>query len=179
MKRVLVLALFALASLPANARECGEGRVKGGLSVDGDALANYECATLARIYCRIAEDRDAGMAQEEAAKRSADWLNQLNRTGSNTRANWTPILAIAAGDVYRNKDRKPGPTYYRAAYACGVARRIGTDAEAQRRVGKAFDAAADRCEKQHALEGPRSYPNEPLRNCLAESVKKLAPPVAR
>jgi hypothetical protein len=172
---VIALAASALMAGPAVARECGEGSVQGGSSVSGDALQNRECATLAKVYCRIAEDRDAGLQPEEAVRHAADWLGRLNRTGSNTRANWAPILGIAANDVYRNRERRPGPTYYRAAYGCGVVRRL-PDAKAQQQAGRQFDAAADRCEKEHALTGQRSYPNQPLRDCLAAAVDQIAPP---
>ena len=172
--------LFALACAPAVARECGEGSARGGTAVMGDALNVYECAVLARVYCRLAEDRDAGVASEDAVRRTADWLDGLNRTGSHRKSNAGAILDIAAGDVYRNKERRPGPTYYRAGYGCGLVMRTGdAPKERQQEASRQFEVAADRCEKQHAMTGARSYPNRPLRNCLANAVDAIAPPGPR
>ena len=79
--------------------------------------------------------------------------------------------------MYRNAERRPGPTYYRAAYACGLSRRIGADAPAQHRAGKAFEIATQKCEQAHALKGQRSFPNDGLKTCLAKAVDDIAPAV--
>lgn len=173
MTRVLGVLLFALAAAPAAARECGDGRIAGGLSASGDALQNYECALLARMYCRIAEDRDLGLAQADATQRTVDWLQRQNSTGTHLKGNWQPVVTLAAADVYRHKERPPGPTFYRTAYACGVAKRIPDDASAQGRAVRDFDSAADRCEDRHRLKGKRSFPNPDLRDCLANAVDQV------
>lgn len=170
----VLLALAVLAG-PAAARECGEGRVGGGPSVSGDALENFECALLARVFCRVAEDRDAGVSAGVSIQRTTDWLQRLNATGSHQKAHWRPFAELAAQDVYRDRERKPGPMYYRTAYSCGLGKRLGDDPQAQQRLGQAFAEAADRCEREHALAGKRTYPNRPLRECLARAVDQLAP----
>ena len=170
----LALALL-LASAPAVARECGEGKVSGGPSANGDALESFECGLLARVSCRVAEDRDDGVPADVAARRTAEWLQRLNTTGSHRRANWRPYTEAAAVPVYRNPQRKAGPTYYRAAYSCGLALRLRDDGQAQQKLGKAFDEAADRCEREHAFTGKRTFPNQALRECLRRTVDELAP----
>lgn len=170
-------ALFVLATGPAHAaRECGEGRVTGGTSAAGDALQSYDCAMLARLYCRLAEDRDKGLAADEAVRRTAEWVANVNNTGSHVRGNYAPVLKIAAGEVYRNAQRRPGPTYYRAAYSCGLAKRLERNPAARKGAGPAFDAAVAACEKAHPDRAARSYPNAPLRECLAQAVDRIAPP---
>ena len=177
MRRAATAAMLvlALAAGPAAARECGEGRVGGGPTASGDALENFECALLARVFCRVAEDRDAGVAAGVSIQRTTDWLQRLNATGSHQKANWRPFAELAARDVYRDRERKPGPLYYRTAYSCGLGKRLGDDAPAQQKAGKAFEEAADRCEREHALPGKRTYPNRALRECLARAVDELAP----
>jgi hypothetical protein len=174
MRRVLLLALLLGATSPAGARECGEGRVSGSTTVSGDAIGNFECAMLGRVYCRLAEDRDLGVAQDESTRRTADWLDRLNRTGSNLKGSSVPIVKMAAADVYRQRDRRPGPIYYRTVYGCGVLKRVAGSAEAQQQAAQAFEAEADRCEKEHALRGRRSFPNQPLRECLKAAVDRVA-----
>lgn len=170
-----VVAVLLLASAPAAARECGEGKVSGGSSANGDALESFECALLARVFCRVAEDRDDGLPADVATRRTAEWLQRLNATGSHQKADWRPFAEAAAAEVYRNPGRKAGPTYYRAAYSCGLSRRVGNDAQAQKELGKAFDERADRCEREHPLAGKRTYPNRALRECLRRAVDELAP----
>ena len=175
MGRILLGVLLMVAMAPALARECGEGRVSGGFSATGDALQNYECALVARIYCRVAEDRDAGLPEDDATRRTLEWLQRMNSTGSHRKGNWQPVVKIAAADVFRPPQRQPGPSYYRAGYSCGVAKRVSADAAAQRKATTAFEAAADTCERQHPAPGKRSYPNTALRDCLAAAVDRLAP----
>ena len=173
--RLAAVLLGALVSLPALGRECGEGAVRGTDAVTGDAIENYQCAMLGRVYCRVAEDRDAGISQGESARRTADWLDRLNRTGSNVQGNSEAIVKMAAADVFRQPARRPGPIYYRTIYGCGVLKRTAAEPKAQQGAVAAFEAAADGCEKQHALEGKRSYPNRPLRECLRDAVDRIAP----
>lgn len=178
MKRILAGLLLLAATAPAPARECGEGGISGGLSAQGDALQNAECRLLARVYCRIAEDRDAGMSEAQSSRRTVEWLQHISSTGSHQKGNWRPIVELAAADVFRRKQRRPGPTYYRAAYSCGVAKRTAGDPQAQRAAGPAFEQAADACEAQHPMTGARSYPNPRLRDCLAAAVERVAPVAA-
>ena len=170
-----VALALALAAGPVAARECGEGAVRGGPVTSGDALENFECALLARVFCRVAEDRDAGVSAGVSIQRTTDWLQRLNATGSHQKANWRPFAELAARDVYRDRERKPGPLYYRTAYSCGLGKRLGNDAPAQQKLGAAFDEVANRCEREHALPGKRTYPNRALRECLASAVDELAP----
>jgi hypothetical protein len=174
MTRIAALGFLLVFSCSALARECGEGRVGGGLSQTGDALQDYDCAMLARIYCRLGEDRDAGLGPEEATRETNEWLQRLDRTGSHLKGHFEPIIAIGAREVFRAKERPPGTLYYRAAYACGVSKRVAdADAAARQSAGKAFDAAAGRCEREHP-PARRSYPNQPLRECLAGAVEGIA-----
>lgn len=172
MRRILLPVLLLGMAMPLAARECGDGSVGGGLSASGDALENYECALLARVFCRVAEDRDMGISADVSTQRTVDWLQRLNKTGSHQNPNWRPVVELAAADVYRNRERKPGPTYYRAAYSCGLTKRVGAQAAP---IAQAFDEAAARCERDHVLSGKRSYPNRALRDCLAHAVDRLAP----
>lgn len=171
-KLTLLILLLALPSTAALARDCGAGGVSGGFSAAGDALQNYDCGVLARIYCRLGENRDGGMPEAQATRETSDWLEALGRTGSHVKGNWDPLVALAAAEVFRAKHRRPGALYYRAAYACGVSKRIGDDTAAQQRAGKAFDAAADRCEREHPQPG-RSFPNQPLRECMAAALERV------
>ena len=172
--RAAILLCAVLLSARAEARECGEGRVSGGPSATGDALQNYDCALLARVYCRLAEDRDNGRDADEAVRMTSEWLGSMNTTGSHVKSDYGPVLKIAAGEVYRNKQRRPGPSYYRAAYACGLAKRLEANPAARKGAGPAFDAAVAACEKAHPPTAARSYPDPLLRACLAQAVDRIA-----
>jgi hypothetical protein len=167
--------LVAAVATSAVARECGEGRVTAGASASGDALEHYDCAMLARVYCRIAEDRDAGLGADASVRGTSDWLARLGGTGSHVRGRWEPILKIAADEVYRGARRSPGQAYYRAAYSCGLTKRLGDDAAARRQAGTEFDAAVARCEQAHPAARARSWPNRPLGHCLAAAVERIRP----
>ncbi|HZP11488.1 MAG TPA: hypothetical protein VFB36_03585, partial [Nevskiaceae bacterium] len=77
---------------------------------------NFECRFIGRIYCFVAQYRNAGLAAPDAVAHTAQALSDLGKTGSHMKSDFTPLAKVAADSLYR-RDKVPQWTaYYEAAY---------------------------------------------------------------
>ena len=172
---VVVVAALACCMFQAVAlaTECPSGNLTGSLSSAAQPDENLKCRMLGRIFCLVAEQREAGVDANDAAIRTADVMNNLGTTGSHIKHDYKATATMAAEYLYARERVLPWTAYYNAAYTCGVDERVG-DTATRAKLGPAWDQAEAACDKQFPGAGAHGgYPNDPLRDCLDQAMSKL------
>ncbi len=115
-----------------------------------DPNDSEQCVLLSRIYCDLADDRDAKVPKDLAIAHVSNWLADYRRAGSNVRPNYRKTLELAANFVYAHPELDTWAAYYHAGYRCVAARDKTVDFER-------FSTVQDSCEQMHPndYEGDR------------------------
>jgi hypothetical protein len=152
--------------------------ITGGRSGSTTSAAEPEttqgCVLMGRIYCRLAEQRDADVDQAQGTRFVRLWLEEP-KVGSHIGANWSSgpaakMLDGAAAYVYAHRSTRPWSLHDYAVHACGVSL-AATQAKADvGAAGARYETAARACLAKFPGEGD-GYDNEDLRACLGEAQK--------
>lgn len=168
-------ALIAAMTLgtSAQARDCGDGAISGGLNTNAEAGEIMECRLWGRAFCRAAENRDFNMNQQEAGDEVSKYLKRrMAATGSHLSANWDPLAHQAAAAAFALNDLVPGSLYYYAMYSCGIIKQLGQQPQKRRAsIHQAFEQGASQCLQDNPPEGS-GFPNPDLKECMRESYNR-------